>query len=186
MKQSVGQAVGQAVNQAALEPQAQAQEQVTDAPRRAFVLLAAMVLAGCATRKARQGPEQWSGRLSMQVGSNPPQAFSAGFELSGNSSQGQLLLNSPLGTAVASAQWTADQAVLRSGSDARRYRSMEELLSHATGAALPLGALFDWLVGVPTAVAGWQTDLSGLGQGRLVASRQSPEPTVQLRILLDR
>jgi regulator of sigma E protease len=37
-----------------------------------------------------------------------------------------------------------------------------------------------------TPVAGWQTDLSGLGQGRLVASRQSPEPTVQLRILLDR
>ena len=27
---------------------------------------------------------------------------------------------------------------------------------------------------------------AGLAQGRLVASRQSPEPTVQLRILLDR
>jgi outer membrane lipoprotein LolB len=122
----------------------------------------------------------------MQVGSNPPQAFSAGFELSGNSSQGQLLLNSPLGTAVASAQWTAEQAVLRSGSDARHYRSMEELLTHATGAALPLAALFDWLTGVPTPVAGWDTDLSGLNQGRLLASRQNPEPTVQLRILLDR
>ena len=162
------------------------QTQAAGPPRRAFVLLAAMAMTGCATRTPRQGPEHWSGRLSMQVGSNPPQAFSAGFELSGNSSQGQLLLNSPLGTAVASAQWTAEQAVLRSGSDARHYRSMEELLTHATGAALPLAALFDWLTGVPTPVAGWDTDLSGLNQGRLLASRQNPEPTVQLRILLDR
>lgn len=168
------------------DKQAAQETQAADAPRRAFVMLAAMVLAGCATRTARRGPEQWSGRLSMQVGSNPPQTFSASFELIGNSAQGQLLLNSPLGTAVASAQWTAEQAVLRSGSDQRRYRSMEELLTHATGAALPLAALFDWLAGMPTAVAGWQTDLSGLAQGRLVASRQSPEPTVQLRILLDR
>lgn len=162
------------------------QTQAAGPPRRAFMVLAAMAMTGCATRTPRQGPEHWSGRLSMQVGSNPPQAFSAGFELSGNSSQGQLLLNSPLGTAVASAQWTAEQAVLRSGSDARHYRSMEELLTHATGAALPLAALFDWLTGVPTPVAGWDTDLSGLQQGRLLASRQNPEPTVQLRILLDR
>jgi outer membrane lipoprotein LolB len=170
------------VRQALYAPQTQA----AGPPRRAFMVLAAMAMAGCATRTPRQGPEHWSGRLSMQVGSNPPQAFSAGFELSGNSSQGQLLLNSPLGTAVASAQWTAEQAVLRSGSDARHYRSMEELLTHATGAALPLAALFDWLTGVPTPVAGWDTDLSGLNQGRLLASRQNPEPTVQLRILLDR
>ena len=154
--------------------------------RRAFLTLAAAALSGCATRTPRTGPEHWSGRLSMQVGSSPPQAFSASFELSGNPSQGQLLLNSPLGTAVASAQWSAEQAVLRSGSDARRYRSMEELLSHATGAALPLAALFDWLAGVPTAVAGWEADLSGLAQGRLLANRQNPEPSVQLRILLDR
>jgi outer membrane lipoprotein LolB len=170
------------VRQALCAPQTQA----AGPPRRAFMVLAAMAMAGCATRTPRQGPEHWSGRLSMQVGSNPPQAFSAGFELSGNSSQGQLLLNSPLGTAVASAQWTAEQAVLRSGSDARHYRSMEELLTHAAGAALPLAALFDWLTGVPTPVAGWDTDLSGLNQGRLLASRQNPEPTVQLRILLDR
>jgi len=170
------------VRQALYAPQTQA----AGPPRRAFMVLAAMAMAGCATRTPRQGPEHWSGRLSMQVGSNPPQAFSAGFELSGNSSQGQLLLNSPLGTAVASAQWTAEQAVLRSGSDARHYRSMEELLTHATGAALPLAALFDWLTGVPTPVAGWDADLSGLQQGRLLASRQNPEPTVQLRILLDR
>ena len=170
------------MRQALYSPQTQA----AGPPRRAFMVLAAMAMAGCATRTPRQGPEHWSGRLSMQVGSNPPQAFSAGFELSGNSSQGQLLLNSPLGTAVASAQWTAEQAVLRSGSDARHYRSMEELLTHATGAALPLAALFDWLTGVPTPVAGWDADLSGLNQGRLLASRQNPEPTVQLRILLDR
>jgi outer membrane lipoprotein LolB len=108
----------------------------------------------------------------LQVRSDPPQSFSAGFELSGHPDRGQLLLNSPLGTAVASARWT--------------YPSMEELLIQTTGAALPLAALFDWLGGVPTPVAGWLTDLSGLSEGRLLARRESPGPAVELRILLDR
>lgn len=122
----------------------------------------------------------------MQVRSDPPQAFSAAFELSGNPQQGLLQLISPLGTSLASARWSPDEAVLRSGSDARLYRSMEELLVQATGAALPLAALFDWLSGVPTPAEGWLTDLSSLSQGRLHASRRQPGPAVELRIVLDR
>ena len=49
-----------------------------------------------------------------------------------------------------------------------------------------LAALFDWLGGVPTPVAGWLTDLSGLREGRLLARRESPGPAVELRIVLDR
>ena len=56
----------------------------------------------------------------------------------------------------------------------------------ATGAALPLPALFDWLTGINTPVPGWLTDLSGLAEGRLVARRQTPVPAVELRIALDR
>lgn len=124
--------------------------------------------------------------MSLQVRSDPPQSFSASFELSGSADQGQLLLNSPLGTAVASARWNAAEAVLQSGRDARLFRSMDELLAQATGAALPLPALFDWLSGINTPVAGWLADLSGMAEGRLVARRQAPQPAVELRIALDR
>lgn len=124
--------------------------------------------------------------MSLQVRSDPPQSFSASFELSGSADQGQLLLNSPLGTAVASARWNAAEAVLQSGRDARLFRSMDELLAQATGAALPLPALFDWLSGINTPVTGWLADLSGMAEGRLVARRQAPQPAVELRIALDR
>ena len=154
--------------------------------RRALMLAGALLAAGCASRRPPSGPDHWSGRLSLQVRSDPPQSFSAGFELSGHPDRGQLLLNSPLGTAVASARWTTAEAVLTSGKDARLYPSMEELLVQTTGAALPLAALFDWLGGVPTPVAGWLTDLSGLREGRLLARRESPGPAVELRIVLDR
>lgn len=149
-------------------------------------MAAVLAVTGCASRRPATSPQTWSGRLSMQVRSDPPQAFSAAFELSGSPQQGLLQLISPLGTSLASARWSPDEAVLRSGSDARLYRSMEELLVQATGAALPLAALFDWLSGVPTPVEGWLTDLSSLSQGRLQASRRQPGPAVDLRIVLDR
>lgn len=159
---------------------------MTQLARRTLVVAALLGMAGCASRRTASAPQNWSGRLSMQVRSDPPQAFSAAFELSGSPEQGQLQLNSPLGTSLVSAQWTPAEAVLRSGSDARLYRSMEDLLVQATGAAVPLAALFDWLSGVPTPVDGWLTDLSGLSQGRLQASRRQPGPAVELRIVLDR
>ena len=159
---------------------------MTQLARRTLVVAALLGMAGCASRRTASAPQNWSGRLSMQVRSDPPQAVSAAFELSGSPEQGQLQLNSPLGTSLVSAQWTPAEAVLRSGSDARLYRSMEDLLVQATGAAVPLAALFDWLSGVPTPVDGWLTDLSGLSQGRLQASRRQPGPAVELRIVLDR
>ena len=154
-------------------------------PRRHLLLTAALLGSGCASRRPSDG-RFWSGRISMQVQSEPPQSFSASFELSGSAEQGQLLLQSPLGTAVASARWNASEAVLHSGQEARLFRSMDELLLQTTGAALPLPALFDWLAGQQTAVAGWLTDLSKMAEGRLIAQRQSPAPALQLRIILDR
>ncbi|MEI7784904.1 MAG: lipoprotein insertase outer membrane protein LolB [Betaproteobacteria bacterium] len=146
----------------------------------------ALLAAGCASQRPASSARFWSGRLSLLVRSEPPQSFSASFELSGSADQGQLLLNSPLGTAVASARWNAAEAVLHSGQGARLYRSMDELLAQATGAALPLPALFDWLAGLDTPVSGWSTDLSAMAEGRLVARRQAPAPMVELRIALDR
>ena len=64
-------------------------------------------LSASATDQASSGP--WSGRLSLQVDSEPPQGFHAGFELLGNAQTGELRLFSPLGSALAKlpvGQWT--------------------------------------------------------------------------------
>lgn len=153
--------------------------------RRHLLGLVAALSAGCASQRTHPWAG-WSGRLSLQVRSEPPQSFSAVFELQGNAQQGQLQLSTPLGHAVAQASWAQGEAVLRSGSQTQRYASAEDLLMAATGAALPLGALFDWLDGRPTAVPGWVPDLSGLSQGRLQARRSEPAPAVDLRIVLER
>ncbi len=154
--------------------------------RRHVLLAVAALCGGCASRMPSKAPSGWAGRLSLQVRSEPPQSFSAAFELDGNARQGQLRLNTPLGNALAQARWTPAEAVLVGGGETRRYANIEALLMAVTGAALPLGALFDWLEGRPTPVPGWQSDLSQLAQGRLQARRSEPAPPVDLRILLDR
>ncbi|MFM7341834.1 MAG: lipoprotein insertase outer membrane protein LolB [Betaproteobacteria bacterium] len=114
------------------------------------------------------------------------ESFTAAFELLGDARRGQLQLSTPLGLAVAQARWGPGEAVLRSGSDLRRFASAQDLLLAATGTEVPLSALFDWLEGRPTEVLGWQPDLSGLSQGRLQARRSEPGPAVELRIVLER
>ena len=51
--------------------------------------------------------------------------------------------------------------------------------------ANPVRALFDWLDGIDTALAGWRTDLAGLPEGRLTAQRLQPVPILHLRLVLD-
>lgn len=157
-------------------------------PRRPLLIAAtALLLGACASRRppGEAGVDFWSGRLSLSVRSEPPQSFSSGFELRGRADQGQLQLNSPLGTTLALARWSPDQAWLESGTQQRRFASIEELLRELTGAALPVAALFDWLRGIPTDVAGWQADLAQRGDGRLTARRLSPAPLVELRLLIE-
>lgn len=127
----------------------------------------------------------WQGRLSVTVHSEPPQATSANFTLQGNARNGTLNLYTPLGTTVASLHWTPQAAYLEQGSRADAFGSLDELTAQTTGAALPVQALFGWLHGQPTAVPGWTSDLNQLAQGKLNATRQWPEPAVNLRIQLD-
>jgi len=49
----------------------------------------------------------------------------------------------------------------------------------------PVQALFQCLQGHPSQADGWDVDLSGFGDGKLVARRKSPQPTAILRIALD-
>ncbi len=155
----------------------------------ALFLTATLLLAGCAHPPVIPQPAEgalptWAGRISLQISSEPPQAFFAGFELKGSPSQGELALATPLGNNLAVLRWSPQEAVLDSGNQVQRFASVDELLEKATGAAVPLPALFDWLNGKNTALQGWNADLSQHAQGRISASRTAPTPRADLRIVL--
>ena len=156
-------------------------------------LLAAALLAGCASpprtteapdpRSADAGP--WSGRLALQVEGNQSQSFSAGFQLKGTAVHGELTLFNPIGGTLAVLAWAPGSATLRSSGRDQEFPSVDALVAQATGSALPVAALFDWLRGTNTPAPGWQADLSQLDRGRLRAQRLQPAPPVDLRVVLD-
>lgn len=157
----------------------------------AACLVATFLIAGCAVparvadqNALNQGP--WAGRLAVRLDATPPQAFSASFELKGTAQAGELTLFTPLGGTAAVLRWAPGAASLRSGTQTLEFESLEALSIHATGTALPVAALFDWLAGRASRAGGWEADLSALGEGRLTAQRLEPAPPAQLRVLLDR
>ncbi|MBO9513914.1 MAG: hypothetical protein J7549_07325 [Variovorax sp.] len=162
--------------------------------RRRLLLLSAcagaLALAGCASPGPRQVDSDasgaWSGRLSLRIDSQPVQTFSALFELRGAPQAGELTLTSPIGNTLAQLHWSPGEAVLRNGSDTRHYDSVDALIEAATGAAIPVAALFGWLAGRSDRVSGWRPDLSQVGAGKLQATRESPEPRADLRIVFER
>ncbi|HWI83859.1 outer membrane lipoprotein LolB [Ramlibacter sp.] len=155
----------------------------------AALLLA--LLAGCASAPpalapAAGGTGPWSGRLALQVKDNASQSFAAMFELKGSAHAGELTLSSPIGGTLAVLTWSPGSATLRSDGKTREFESVDALVGHATGAAIPVAALFDWLRGIATPVAGWRPDLSQLPAGRIAATRLEPPPEADLRVALDR
>jgi outer membrane lipoprotein LolB len=163
--------------------------------RRFFVcanLFAIFLIAGCAQlpRATDQNgliDEYWAGRISLQVHSEPAQSFSASFELKGQPEQGELKLVSPLGSVLGVLRWSPGEAVLDSGNGkVQRYSSVDDLMAQATGTAVPVAALFAWLLGDPVSVSGWSADLSRHGEGRISAKRIQPAPQADLRVVLDR
>ena len=155
------------------------------------VLLSALLLiAGCAQPPLTKNPRDsdhpvWRGRLALRVDSDPPQSFAAAFELAGHARSGALLLFSPLGNTLASLNWSPQSATLRNNGELRQFDSLDALATQATGTAIPIAALFQWLAGQQTTATGWLADLSQLDQGRLVARRTQPEPAAELRLILE-
>ena len=130
--------------------------------------------------------EFWSGRISLQVQSEPAQSFSASFELKGRPERGELSLISPLGSVLGVLRWSPGEAVLDSGNGKiQRFASVDELMAQVTGAAVPLAALFAWLQGEPASASGWSADLSRHKEGRISAKRTEPAPQADLRVVLD-
>ncbi len=152
---------------------------------------ALFLLSGCATpsrpaSQARAGVRQWNGRMALQVDDPDVAPVSAGFELSGEARQGELVLLNPLGNVLATLEWAPSGAVLQKGGERRTSPSLDALVEDLTGSALPVAALFAWLQGDAVEVPGWTVDLGRLDDGRLTAQRQSPLPQATLRIVLDR
>ena len=156
-----------------------------------LALLAMFLIAGCAGNQKATGlydqqREEWAGRISLQVASEPVQSFSASFELKGRVENGELTLISPLGNVLAVLRWSPGQALLDRGSqDIQRFASVDELMERATGAAIPLSALFAWLRGTNATASGWMADLTRHGEGRVSARRTLPAPEASLRVVLD-
>ncbi len=153
-----------------------------------FLMLAPWALWGCAQPQRTTPPQahHWSGRLALQVEGEAARSFSAGFELQGDTTRGELTLYTPLGSVLARLQWQPGHASLQFGNTMQTAPSLDGLLLQATGTPIPVAALFDWLSGQHTSAEGWQADLGSLDQGRLVAHRHTPEPRATLRIALDR
>ncbi len=156
--------------------------------RRAALWLCAWGLTGCATPRTPPVSTNayWSGRLALQLQSEPPQQWSAGFELQGSAQEGELLLLSPIGTTLAHLRWTPQAARLEQGGQVTLGDSLSSLSERLQGTPLPVAALFEWLAGRQADAPGWQADLSGHAQGRLLAQRSQPAPAAVLRIVLDR
>lgn len=154
-------------------------------------LIAAIFIAGCAHPKRAtnindQGSALWTGRISLQVQSEPVQSFSASFELKGKPDRGELTLISPLGNVLGVLRWSPLEAVLDSGNQKiQRFSSVDALMEQATGAAVPISALFAWLQGDNASVSGWSADLSRHSEGRISAKRDQPTPRADLRVVLD-
>ncbi len=156
------------------------------------LLTATILIAACATNTRAISPNDtqsrsWTGRLGLQFdasGSQPEQSVSASFELGGTAQVGQLILLTPLGSTLAVLSWQPGEALLREGQQMHRFDTLDALSEKAVGTALPIAALFDWLQGVDTPVAGWQVDVSQLPR-RLIVQRLSPLPQAQLRLVID-
>lgn len=147
-----------------------------------------LFLSACASQRPKPASLEafWSGRLSLQVQSTPPQNWSVNFELEGAAQQGQMSLLTPIGTSLARLSWSADGAMLEQGQVKTQSDSLQSLLQKLIGTDLPMTALFEWLAGQAAPAPDWQVDLSEHPQGRLTARRISPQPEAVLRILLDR
>jgi outer membrane lipoprotein LolB len=150
-----------------------------------------LLMAGCATppRPANPAPgpapAAWSGRLSLRVDSDPVQSFSALFELRGAPQAGELILTSPIGNTLARLHWSAGEAILMNGRESRRFDSLDALIEAATGAVIPVDALFAWLAGREQPVPGWRPDLTQIASGRISAIRETPQPRADLRIVFE-
>jgi outer membrane lipoprotein LolB len=123
--------------------------------------------------------------MGVKVTEPQPQSFSANFELDGDATRGTLRLLTPLGTTLAAMQWRPGSATLTTAGEPRLFDSLAALTQSTLGFDLPVTALFDWLRGAPNPVPFWETDLTELSNGKLMARRIAPDMKAELKLLID-
>ena len=172
------------------------------------LLLAAVLLSGCASLKhqdaeVREGDLRLTGKLSVQVDADEgspdgqKRGGSGAFELIGGPAAGQLELSTPLGSLVARASWSRDEASLKTPDGERLYPDLDALTREMLGEPIPVTALFDWMQGrawsrEPSTKLengfeqlGWRIDLSRFADGILIATRIAA-PVVVLRARIEK
>lgn len=107
------------------------------------------------------------------------------FDLSGSATRGSLLLEGPLGTRIAQANWTPDGAWLTRNGQTEPFADMAQLTEAALGQALPLAALFAWIQGNAVHAAPWVVDLTQWATGRIRASQTAANEKVDVLLVLD-
>jgi outer membrane lipoprotein LolB len=168
--------------------------------RAAWAAVFACALAGCATRPPA-GADWLSGRLQVKVeatAATPSRSVASAFDLRGDGEEGELRLNSPLGTRIATAIWSPGHASLATAEGVRRYADLEALATDALGESLPLRALPAWLRGGPWPGAGslatetgfeqfgWQVNLSRFSADGLIEAARASPPIVSVRARMEK
>lgn len=125
------------------------------------------------------------GRLFLRVDSDPPTITQADISLQGTAEAGQLTLMGPLGITHGLLRWSPGEAVWTRGQEQQRFGSLEALLTHTLGTALPVPTVFAWLEGRAVALDGWELVSMPNGDHPLVARRRHPAPTLELRLRLN-
>jgi len=152
-----------------------------------FAALALALLTACSSVPRQTALEPvYSGRLALSVQTTSPQSWSAGFELRGTAQRGELSLLSPIGSVLAHIEWDSQGARLQQGQRSELFPSLDALLEQASGTAWPATALFDWMQGRPTPVAGWELDWSQWATSGLLRAHRSQAPVTDLRLVLER
>lgn len=158
-----------------------------------WLCLAGLVsLSGCALfsstprQPALERMGHWQGRLSLKVLQEPPEQFSANFEINGRPEQGELVLYSPIGTTLAVAHWSPDSAELLQGQKVQTFVSVQAMTQQLTGNSLPLPELLAWLDQDGAALPGWDLKSENTPNSRRVfAKRTSPRPMLELTLVID-
>ncbi len=86
---------------------------------------------------------------------------------------------------MAQLTWSADDARLRSDGKEQVFVSLDALTKQLMGAELPISSLFSWLAGEAATASGWDVDLRDQTRGRLAARRLTPDPQVELKLVLE-
>jgi outer membrane lipoprotein LolB len=110
---------------------------------------------------------QFSGRLSLRVQQTLTGAADGGtvlFEFDGHPQEGTLLLQSVIGTTVATAHWNPQGAEIITPQGTRSGSNLNEVATFLLGQHLPLEALLHWIRAEPWAKANHELRPEGFEQ----------------------